>query len=163
MEKIKQLLVVGGAQMLPETVSRAFNDPYSRQCLNSAALAIKTASSALAKSANIVTAIVNGVLVQKAASDMPALTGLNIANGSFGAVVFAVDVGGNLTAYFTNTGALANLVMPPIPTNVAVIGQLVIQNGTGSAFTGGTTALDTASLTVTYINQVGPFYPNAAF
>jgi hypothetical protein len=163
MEKIKQLLIVGGAQILPETVSRAFNDPYSRQALNSGALAIKAGSSALAKSVNVITAIINGVLVQKAAGDMPALTGLNIANGSFGAVVFALDVAGNLTAYFSNTGALANLVMPPIPTNVAVIGQLVIQNGTGSAFTGGTTALDTASLTVTYINQVGPFYPNAAF
>jgi hypothetical protein len=103
------------------------------------------------------------VLVQKAAGDMPALTGLNIAASAYGAAVFAIDVAGNLTAYFTNTGALANLVMPPIPTNVAVIGQVVIQNGTASVFTGNTTALDTASLTVTYINQVGPFYPNAAF
>ena len=163
MEKIKQLLIVGGAQILPETISRAFNDPYSRQALNSGGLAIKAASGVLVKSVNVITAIVNGVLVQKAAGDMPALTGLNIAASAYGAAVFAIDVAGNLTAYFTNTGALANLVMPPIPTNVAVIGQVVIQNGTASVFTGNTTALDTASLTVTYINQVGPFYPNAAF
>jgi hypothetical protein len=46
----------------------------------------------------------------------------------------------------------ADIASPDDPYDV-VVGWVVINNGTGSTFTIGTTALDTASLTVTYINN----------
>lgn len=124
---------------------------------NSAGLAIKAGSSALAKSVNTIYYWLNGVLYTKAAADMAALTGINIANGSKNVVAFCIDSAGTLTAVAgTAATTLAGIVPPTIPNNVAVIGWILIDNGTGSTFTGGTTALDAASLTVTYVNGVGP-------
>lgn len=43
----------------------------------------------------------------------------------------------------------------PNQSNQTVIGALIVANATGSNFVPGTTALDTASLTVTYLNNFG--------
>jgi hypothetical protein len=43
----------------------------------------------------------------------------------------------------------------PNQSNQCVVGYVVVQNATGAAFVPGTTALDTGSLTLTYINNFG--------
>ena len=130
--------------------------------LNSAGLAIKGSSSALAKSANAIVARVNGTLVKKAAGDMPALSGDNVADGSSNVYVFTIDSSGNLKTTAGTAGtSVGAITFPTIPDDEAVIGFILVENGTGSAFDPGTTALDTSNLTVTYINTPYPFNPNA--
>lgn len=128
--------------------------------LTSAGLAIKTGGSALAKSANTITCFINGTLVSKAASDMAAFSGSNVATGSKNIYVFCIDASGTLTTLAgTAATTLAGVLMPTIVANTAVIGFAIVDNATGSNFVPGTTALDTASLTVTYVNTVGDFTP----
>lgn len=130
--------------------------------LNTAGLAIKAGGSALAKSVNTIIAMIDGVLVSKAAADMPALVG-TIAASKYGLFVFSMNASGTLT---TTPGTLtaaarANLVFPTVPANEVVVGFIIVQNGSASAFTGGTTALDATDITTTYVNTPFPFNPNA--
>jgi len=46
------------------------------------------------------------------------------------------------------------------PKMYCAIGAMLIANGTSSTFTVGTTGLDTASVTDTYINIIGPVFPH---
>src|SRR5262249_50595291 len=102
----------------------------------------------------------DGTIVQVAAADCAALNGAVVPNGSKNVYVFGHDVSGNLTTYAgTPATTLAGVVWPTIPDGVVVFGFLVVSNGTGSNFTPGTTALDTASLTTTYVSIVGDFIP----
>jgi hypothetical protein len=133
-------------------------DKFSSQALNSAGLAIKTGGSALAKiGASDFYAVANGVLVKIAAStDMPALTGINITAANFNVVCFFVDQGGTVTAAAgTEATAIASVKWPQFPAGKALVGTLLITYA--SAFTGGTTALDTA--TTVYLNTGGAFDP----
>lgn len=129
---------------------------------NSAGLAIKAGSSAIVKSVNTITAIINGVLVSKAASDMPALVG-TIAASKFGLFVFTMNASGTLTTTpgTLTASSLAGLSFPTIPDDEVVIGFIIVNNGSTSAFTGGTTALDATDITTTYVNTPFPFNPNA--
>lgn len=130
--------------------------------MNTAGLAIKAGSSALAKSVNVIKAMVNGVIVSKAAGDMPALVG-SIAASKKGLFVFSMDASGTLTTTpGTLTAAtLADIVFPTVPSGNVVIGFIIVENGSASAFTGGTTALDATDITTTYVNTPFPFNPNA--
>jgi hypothetical protein len=131
-------------------------DRLSSQALNSAGLVIKTGGSALAKTGSTdFYACANGVLVKIAAStDMPALTGINFDAGNFNVACFYVDSAAVVTALGGTQGAtLGAVVFPQPPKNKALIGFLVITYA--SAFTGGSTALDTA--TTVYVNSNGPF------
>jgi hypothetical protein len=139
-------------------VLRPIGDRYSTQALNSAGLVIHGSSSALAKiGSSDFYAVVNGILVKIAAStDMPALTGINITASNFNVVCFFVDSGGTVTvAAGTQASAIGSVGWPQFPENKALIGFLLITYG--STFTGGTTALDTA--TTVYISPTGPFDP----
>lgn len=137
---------------------RALFDRLSSQITATGGLAIKTASSALAKTANTVTYVAGGVHGSLAAADMPALTGLNISAGKYNVAVFYVDSAGATSVKFGTEGATAGAVkFPEPPQGKACIGYLLITYA--SAFTGGTTALDTA--TTVYVNTVGPFDPTA--
>ena len=142
----------------------AFNNEIAKQILVNPVLAIKAGSSALAKSTNAFAAIVSGVVVTKAASDMPALTG-TIPTAYASAYVFYMDSAGTLSVVKGNnvagtTAVFATSDFFPMDTNgltvkpegKVAVGMLYVVNATGSTFTGGTTALDTASLTVTYSN-----------
>ncbi len=130
--------------------------------LSSAGLAIKGAASAIVKSVNAINAVIDGVVVAKAAADMAALVG-TIATTKKGLFVFTLQADGTLkTTAGTLTGAaLSDLVFPTIPAGEVVIGFIIVENGTAGNFVGGTTALDTALLTITYVNTPFPFNPNA--
>lgn len=133
-------------------------DRYSSQPLNSAGLVIKAGGSALAKTgAADFYAVAKGVLVKiAAATDMPALTGINILAGNFNVVCFFVDSAAVVTVAAGTQGAtLGAVTWPQFPEQKALVGFLIITYA--SAFTGGTTALDTA--TTVYVSPLGPFDP----
>lgn len=135
-------------------------DRYSSCALTSAGLVIKTSSSALAKTGSSDQyLVVDGALVKIAAStDMPALTGISIGAGKYNVVCFFVDKAGTTTAVAGTEGAdIASVVWPALPAKKALVGALLITYA--SAFTGGTTALDTA--TTVYLSPTGPFDPSA--
>ena len=138
-------------------ILNALADRLSSQIFNTGGLAIKTGGSALAKTVNTVIALAGGVYVSVAAADMPALTGLNIGAGKFNVAVFYVNSAGTVSVKFGAEGSTAALVkFPDTPQGQAIIGFLMITYA--SAFTGGTTALDTA--TTVYVNTVGAFDPS---
>ena len=138
-------------------ILRPIVDRLSSQITSSGGLAIKTASSALAKTANTVTYVAGGIHGSLSAADMPALTGLNITAGKYNVAVFYVNAAGTTSVRFGTEGATAALVKVPTPVEgTACIGYVLITYA--SAFTGGTTPLDTA--TTVYVNTVGPFDPS---
>lgn len=135
-------------------------DRYSSCALNSAGLVIKAAAAKVAKTGSSdFYAVVDGALVTIAAgTDMPALTGISIGAGKYNVVCFFVDKAGTVTASAGTEGAaIANVVWPAFPAKQALVGALLITYA--SAFTGGTTALDTA--TTVYLSPTGPFDPSA--
>jgi hypothetical protein len=139
-------------------ILRALCDRYSSCALNSAGLVISAGASALAKiGASDFYAVANGILVKIAAgTNMPALTGINITAAFFNVVAFYVDSGGVVTvAAGTQSATLAGVVFPQPPDLKAMVGFLIITNA--STFTGGTTALDTA--TTVYVSPTGAFDP----
>jgi hypothetical protein len=132
-------------------------DGLTHQIFNSGALAIKTSSSALAKTANAVYGIVDGVLVTKAAADMAALSG-TVTNAKFNVFCFYVNAAGTLTTLMgTEAATLAGVVFPTKVDGTVMIGFVIINpTGTGN-FVGGTTALDDATVApnAVYVNTVG--------
>ena len=137
----------------------AIGDRYSSQPLTSAGLVIKAGGSTLAKTGSAdFYASVQGILVKIAAStDMTALTGLVISANNFNVACFFVDSAGTVTVAFGTQGAtLGAAVFPPFPQGKALVGFLIITHS--ATFTGGTTALDTA--TTVYVSPLGPFDPS---
>ncbi len=132
-------------------------DRLSSQIFNTGGLAIKAGGSALAKTVNTVYAVANGKYVALSAADMPALTGLNISAGAYNCAVFYVDSAGTTSVQFgREASSAAGVTFPETPQGKAIIGFLMITYA--SAFTGGTTALDTA--TTVYVNTMGAFDPS---
>jgi hypothetical protein len=135
-------------------IVRAIADRLSSQITTTGGLAIKAGGGVLVKTVNTVTYVANGVHGSIVAADMPALTGLNIGAGKFNVACFYVNSAGTTSVRFGVEGATAALVkFPTPPEGSASIGYALITYA--SAFTGGTTALDTA--TTVYVNTVGPF------
>lgn len=135
----------------------ALADRMSSQATSTAGLVIKTGGSALAKTGSVAYAgVANGVPVAIAAStDMPALTG-TIGAGKFNIYCFFIDSASVVTVLQGTEGAtLAAAKFPPFPVGKALVGYLVVTYA--SAFTGGTTPLDTA--TTVYVSPVGAFDP----
>ena len=165
MEKIKQMLVAGGAHGLtnPEHMARVLASLFSAQAISSsgwnvgAGLLVPRTGSA----ATIVE--VNGITVRLAANtSAPALTGFNLTNGQHGAVMTTCDASGTLRNYFTNAAAnAASISYPPIPGDQAVIG--IVYFAPTVTFTGGTTALDAANVNALFVSVLGPFYPINTF
>lgn len=134
-------------------------DRFSSCAVSSAGLVIKTGGSTLAKTGSAVTNLVaNGIPVAIAAStDMPALTGINNTAAYYRIVCFFVDSAGTVTAAAGGEAStLAACTWPAFPAGQALVGFLTIYYA--SAFTGGTTPLDTA--TTTYNSPTGAWDPS---
>lgn len=134
-------------------------DRYSSQPLRTAGLVIKAGGGVLAKiGAADYYGVATGVPVTIAAStDMPALTGLVITATFFNVACFFVDSASVVTVAFGTQGAtLGALKWPQFPQGKALVGCLIITHS--ATFTGGTTALDTA--TTVYISPTGPLDPS---
>ena len=145
-------------QPILEATARQFNSA----AIASAGLALKAAAATVAKTgASAFYATVGGKLVSIAAAvDMPALTGLNISANAFNVACFFIDASGVVTARFGTEGtAIARVKFPDFPLDRAMVGFLLITHT--AAFTGGTTALDTA--TTVYVSPMGAFDPTILY
>jgi hypothetical protein len=141
-------------------VLSAIADRLSSQATVSAGLVIKTGGSTLAKTGSTAfQGVAGGVPVTIAGStDMPALTGINFSAGQYQIVCFFIDSGSNVSVAAGVPGAtLAKATFPDFGNyrNKALVGYLIITYA--SAFTGGTTPLDTA--TTVYVSPTGAFDP----
>ncbi len=122
-------------------------------CITVSTPVIKAGASALAKTGAAASyLLVNGAIQTIAGStDLPALTGIDITAAKFNVVIFCTD-GTTVTAVAGTEGATAAaVVMPTITSGLLAFAGLLITYA--SAFTGGTTALDTA--TTVYFSLVG--------
>lgn len=145
-------------QYLMQYVAGEFNTA----ALSSAGLVITGAGGVTAKTGTSdFYAIIKGSLLKIAAStNMPALTGLTITANRFNVAVFMVNGSGTVSVAFGQEGATLGAVkFPQFPFDQAVVGVLIITHS--SAFTGGTTALDTA--TTVYLSPIGAFDPTFLF
>jgi hypothetical protein len=135
-------------------------DRLSSQPLTSAGLVITAGGGTTAKigSANFY-ASVAGVLVElTAGTAMPAITGVNAPAGGWNVACFYVAINGAVTVASGTSGATLGAVVFPAPSkNQALVGFLIITYA--SAFTGGTTPLDTA--TTVYVSPLAGFDPTA--
>ena len=153
------------------------------QCLANPGLAINAGSATIVKYANTFTFKANGRLSPSITSAAaPALTGATLVapypNGTASTVgslatgyqrtytligTLAINGTATVTPTFSwfvspdtvNNTDVANVgtVYNPNQSNQCVIGYVVVNNNTGSAFVPGTTALDASNLTVTYVNN----------
>ncbi|GAB6037122.1 hypothetical protein JCM15519_16810 [Fundidesulfovibrio butyratiphilus] len=130
--------------------------------LASGGLAIKAAASAVVKTAAAISYSINGKLYSFAAGDV-ALTSVaasTVAAGNARVFFLFLDSAGDFSIVASDEVAVASLasvaVMPEYDCDTLVpFGAIKVSNGTASTFTPGTTALDTASLTVAYVNLSG--------
>lgn len=132
-------------------------DGTSTQMLSTAGLLISAGGATTVKtgSADAYASVVGTLVRIPASTTLPVLVG-SITAGAYNVFCFFVDSAGNLTsAMGTQGAAVGNVVFPPIPKNKAMLGFIIVTYA--SAFTGGTTALDTA--TTVYINVNGDFNP----
>lgn len=141
-----------------DSVIEAIADRLSSQPLITSGIAIKTGGSTLAKTgAADFYATADGVIVKIAAStDLTALTGLVITASSFNVACFYIDSLAVVSVVFGTEGTTAALVKwPQPPRKKALVGTLLITHS--ATFTGGTTALDTA--TTVYLPGIAAFDP----
>ncbi len=137
----------------------SIGDRFSSCAVSGAGLAITGGGSTTASTGSAVTNLVaNGIPVAIAGSTaMPALTGINFDAGKFIIVCFFIDSASVVTAAAGGQGAtLAAATWPAFPAGKALVGFLTITYA--SAFTGGTTPLDTA--TTTYNSPTGAWDPS---
>jgi len=142
------------------TAQNALAARASTAVITKAGLAIKAGASPIVKAVAAFVALIAGVPVRKGANtDMAALVG-TLATAKSAAWAFYIDADGTLTTSAktadADTHAAALALLPVTPAAKAMIGFIVVDNATGSNFVGGTTALDTGSLTVTYYDTIGP-------
>lgn len=134
-------------------------DRMSSQPLSTAGLVISSGGATTAKiGGSDFYAVAGGVPVTiPAATVMPALTGINMSAGQFNVVCFFVDSAAVVTAAGGAPGAnLGAVKWPQFPKNKSLVGMLIITYA--SAFTGGSTPLDTAT-TVYLSPALGAFDP----
>lgn len=136
----------------------ALCDRYSSCPISQHTLAITSGGATTAKvTTSDYYGVANGVLVKIASgTNLPALTGINITATFFNVVCFYIDSAGVVTAAAGTQGAtLGAVVFPQPPKFKALVGILIITYA--SAFTGGSTALDTA--TTVYLAPDAAFDP----
>jgi len=131
-------------------------DMFEKHELNSGGLVEKSGGSPLVKTVNTVYYFIDEKLYSLAAGDMAALS-TTITTLYYNVFVFSVDSAGTVTTSAgTQAAALEDVVFPAVPANNSVLGFLILYNGSGSDFVGGTTALNTGGVTDTYIEALFP-------
>lgn len=127
--------------------------------LSSGAIAIATTVQKV-KSTATINYLINGVYYSKAATDnFWVLTGFDCSASMYNKCLLCIDDAGAMQiAPGTEAAAAADVVLPAIPANWAVCGYVQVQQSAGGAFTGGTTGLNDATTTDTYVNMA--FHPD---
>lgn len=113
------------------------------------------------KTVNTVTFVIDGVFKSKTATDNVAFTAGHSVVAASSSCLFLVclDAGGNFStaqgkAALTAgvTAGTASLQWPAAPADVAVVGAIRVDTGSGVTFTPGSTDLGAASITDTYFD-----------
>lgn len=132
------------------------NQPLSDCGINNAASALVFRTGGTAR-----LAIAGGFLQRVAANtNFPALTGLSVPASSKVLIAHTIDRGGNLNQFWGPISpVVAGCTFPDLPLENAVLGLVLLENNSASAFTGGTTALDAANIVLTYANSPGSVSP----
>lgn len=147
---------------------------YVKNCpLAAPGLAIHGAASLLPKVSNTVLTKIDGnIYPAVTAADLPAMTGINVPLVSTLPIAVVLSKAGVYTYVQGNAVLNANLndnpisltgnavvsfgnMLPQIQGGFAIIGWIMIKTTSTAVFTGGTTALDAANVTVTYIDNFG--------
>lgn len=145
-----------------EPILQAIVERIQCQVLTSAGLQIVAATSPLARNGTAYHALVGGQIVRVAVNtNIAALTGFNgaVANQRNAGIVVVNRAGAQSVLAGRESSTLLGITLPQIPQNVAPVGLIIVETAGGATFTGGTTALDAANVTVTYINVMGAFDP----
>jgi len=151
-------LAAGSDRKFLRFVLEPLVDRYTSQALATAGLVITSGGSTTAKTGSTAfVGVAGGTPVSIAAStNMPALVG-TITAGSFNVFCFFVDSASVVTVAMGTEGTtLAKVKFPAFPLKKALVGFLVVTYA--STFTGGSTALDTA--TTIYVSPLGAFDPS---
>lgn len=128
----------------------ALFDKLQRNLLNKilqkGTLAIHGSASAVVKTTTTLYVMVDGVIAKLAAADLTALSGV-VKNATFNVFVFTVNAAGTVKVYMGTAGTtLAGVVFPTTLDGEVPFGFIIVNpTGTGD-FTGGTTALDDATV-----------------
>lgn len=118
-------------------------------------LAIKAAGNADAK-ADAFSFRLGGKCFSKAATATLSLAGLGvIAAGSAKTAFLVIDAAGAVTLVAVAPDGDGVTRVPEPAAGTCLFGAVKVANGSGAAFTAGTTALDAAGLTVTYYGLSG--------
>ena len=132
----------------------------SASLLNTAGLAIGSASKAKVLIANTIYAYIEGVLVTKTTAEI-VLSGTVTAD-KFNVYVLSMNAAGTVSAQMgTEADTLGGVVFPIIADGSVVLGFVIVNpTGTGN-FVGGTTELDDATVVpnAVYVNTPYPFLP----
>jgi hypothetical protein len=99
---------------------------------------------------------INGRIFGKAAQAAVSLANLGVvAAGKSSAAFLAIDAAGNVTVSAVAPDEGNDIVVPDPGSGACLFGAVNVSNGGATAFTGGTTALDAADITVIYHNLSG--------
>ena len=176
MQFLKKRIAVMESKADNYSLAKIFENLFNTQCLGSAGLAINAGSAATWKMTNAAALPyeIGGVTYSKVAATAQAvptaITWAAVASVfNAGGFLIGLDSAGAVSTYPTNVtsaasaaAALAGVSWPAVPDNICVIGGLIIANSAANtAFTGATTALDAANISVLYFNTTGPFFPTA--
>ena len=128
-------------------------------CLNSGAIAIATDTTKV-KSTATINYLIDGVFYAKAATDdLWTLTGFTCPLSMYNKCMLCLDASGDPQIVpGTAAAAAADVVIPAIPAAWSVVGYVQVLQSAGGAFTGGTTGLDDATTTDTYVDM--GFHPD---
>jgi len=123
--------------------------------VDSPGLAISAASSPAPK-AGAFSYRIDGKIYAKAAQATIALTtGGSVAAGATGAYFLSLDAAGDLAVTLATADSNGAIAVPTPAAGYAFFGAVKVANGSGAAFTAGTTALDATGITATYFNLAG--------
>lgn len=132
--------------------------------LVSGTIGMKSAAKATVESGATLTAMVGGKIVSKAAGDLPALTGKDVAAGKHNVYAFFIDAAAALSVELGGAADTQAAVIVPQSTPAKTLVGLVYVTGPTGGFTGGTTLLDATGVNALYVNPVGfqaPANPHA--
>jgi hypothetical protein len=146
---------------LRDITDQALHDIIANKNLTAATLAINGAAAATFKTTSAYQYLIDGVFKSKAALAAQAFSAGHAAQPIGVTQYYAVglDGSGNVTTYqgveetFILLGVSSTVpTLPTIPAGICPVGIIKVVNGSANAFVPGTTALDTAGLTVTYFD-----------
>lgn len=161
-----------GTNSLPRTLREEYNKlraamlTLSRLVTNAllatGTVAIGTTKSKVRTTA-IATYLVDGALKTKAATDdLWTLSGDDVIAERYNIYLLYLDAAGAASiAAGTAAAALADVVVPEPEASKSIIGHLVVQTAAATTFEPGTTLLDAAGITATYVNGPPAAYMSA--